>query len=124
MRKPKRGRSKARVHGRRPRARRLHLRKRLKNTQIRVRAFGEWVVLSGRDKAMHFIAMAVFSFVFGLAYGTLVSSLACGSMAMAKEIYDRKVKKEDVDLGDLTADCAGIMAGAAIVFWARVAGLA
>jgi uncharacterized protein YfiM (DUF2279 family) len=100
------------------------MRKHLKNAHIRVRAFGEWVVLDGRDKAMHFIAMAVFSFVFGLAYGTLVAALACGSMAMAKEIYDRKVKKEDVDLGDLTVDCAGIMAGIAIVFWARVAGLA
>jgi hypothetical protein len=95
----------------------------LRNAHLRVRAFGEWVVLDGKDKVLHFIAMGVFSFVFGLAYGTLVSSLACGSMAMAKEIYDRKVKKEDVDLGDLTADCAGIMAGIAIVFYVRVMGL-
>lgn len=124
MRKPKRGRGRTHARSSRPRARKPRMRRHLKNAQIRVRAFGEWVVLSGRDKAMHFIAMAVFSFVFGLAYGTLVSALACGSMAMAKEIYDRKVRKEDVDLGDLTADCAGIMAGIAIVFWARVMGLA
>ena len=124
MKKPKRGRSRAHVRNRKTRTRKSHLRKRLRNAHIRVRAFGEWVVLDGKDKVLHFIAMGVFSFVFGLAYGTLVSSLACGSMAMAKEIYDRKVRKEDVDLGDLTADCIGIMAGVAIVFYARVTGLA
>ena len=96
----------------------------MRNAHLRVRAFGEWIVLDGRDKVLHFIAMMAASGLLGLVYGTLVSSLACGSMSMAKEIYDRKVKKTDVDLGDLAADCAGIIAGLSIVFYVRIRGLA
>ena len=103
-----------------------HGRKRLhahvSRARLKIRAFGEWVVLDGKDKVLHFLAMMAASGLLGLVYGTLISSLACGSMSMAKEIYDRKVKKEDVDLGDLTADCMGIIAGIAIVFYVRVMG--
>jgi hypothetical protein len=105
-----------------------HVRRKLRGhagaARLKIRAFGEWVVLDGKDKVLHFLAMMAASGLLGIVYGTLISSLACGSMSMAKEIYDRKVKKEDIDLGDLTADCIGIITGIAIVFYVRVMGLA
>jgi len=105
-----------------------HVRRRLhshaRKARLKIRAFGEWVFLDGKDKVLHFLFMSVLGALLGLAYGIMTSVLACSSLSMAKEIYDRKVKKEDVDLGDLTADCMGIITGVAIVFYVRVMGLA
>ena len=87
------------------------IRKHLRNAHLRVRAFGEWVILDGKDKVLHFLLMAVLGALLSVVYGVIVSVLACTSLSLAKEVYDRKIKKTDVDLGDLTADSAGIIVG-------------
>lgn len=102
---------------------RRRLRSHVRKARLKIRAFGEWVVLDGKDKVLHFLLLGAFSMLTGIVYGILTAVLASSCISMAKEIYDRKVKKEDVDLGDLTADCMGIIAGIAIVFYVRVMGL-
>ena len=68
----------------------------------------------GKDKVEHFIVTFFGTLLTGLMYKIIIGVFAAGIVSIAKEIYDDKIKKEKIDVWDLTADCGGIICGVLI----------
>jgi len=73
-----------------------------------------------RDKIMHFIAMTVITAFLAIVYGVTVAIVVGAVLSVAKEVYDRMFKDEEIDKGDLAADGVGIAFGLLLVVLANM----
>ena len=64
-----------------------------------------------KDKIMHFIAMTVITAFLAIVFGIPIAIVVGAVLSVAKEIYDKMFKDEEIDKGDLAADGAGIVFG-------------
>ncbi len=70
------------------------------------------------DKVQHFIAMLAAAFFVSIALGPVSAVAVSAAASVGKEMFDKFVRKEGFETGDLVADAAGIAAGIAIFFLA------
>lgn len=60
---------------------------------------------------MHFIAMTIITAFLAIVFGIPIAIIVGAVLSVAKEIYDKMFKNEEIDKGDLVADSAGIVFG-------------
>jgi len=69
-----------------------------------------------KDKIEHFLVTMIITIIIGylsfFIYGMIIALL----FSLIKEIYDYKIKKEEIEFFDLLADVMGILFGVFILF--------
>jgi len=68
------------------------------------------------DKIEHFVATMFITVIISV-FSTLTAGIIVALLfSIFKEIYDKKIKKEDIEVTDLIADALGILFGISIIF--------
>lgn len=68
------------------------------------------------DKIEHFVATMFITVIISV-FSTLTAGIIVALLfSISKEIYDRKMKKEDAEVNDIIADILGILFGIVIIF--------